>query len=101
MRLPDAREGDVLPPSRLRGGAGGTFQGGYWRTADGTWMCGVPAPGFGVGNLSKHDVVEHDDGTITVSPSILVETGDGRRWHGFLNRGVWEALDDCVLERPA
>jgi hypothetical protein len=38
-------------------------------------------------------VVEHEDGTITVSPSILVSTSrDGKPlevWHGFLERGVW------------
>lgn len=96
MRLPDAPQGDVLPDVDYD-----DLQGGYWRTAAGTWMCGLPAPGFGIGNLTKHTVTEHDDGTITVSPSILVETGDGRRWHGWLQRGVWRALDDCVLERPA
>lgn len=98
MRPPDAPEGDVVPdvdPDYV------SLQGGYWRTQGGTWMCGVPAPGFGVGNLTKHNITEHEDGTITVSPSILVETGDGRRWHGFLVAGVWRALDDCVLECPA
>jgi hypothetical protein len=41
-------------------------------------------------NLSKHTIVEHPDGTITVSPSILV-TGGGNdgSWHGYLDRGVW------------
>jgi hypothetical protein len=96
VRLPDAPEGDVLPDVDYD-----DLQGGYWRTADGTWMCGLPAPGFGIGSLTKHTITEHDDGTITVSPSILVDTGDGRRWHGYLERGVWRALDDCVLERPA
>lgn len=63
--------------------------GDYWRWPDGMWMCRTPS-GFG-GNLSRHDVVEHDDGTITVSPSILVTTGDGQ-WHGFLERGVWREV---------
>jgi hypothetical protein len=40
-------------------------------------------------NLSRHDVVEHEDGTITVSPSILVTQGEGRQWHGYLERGIW------------
>lgn len=41
-------------------------------------------------NLRDHKVTEHDDGTITVAPSILV-SGGGRpgSWHGFLERGVW------------
>lgn len=41
-------------------------------------------------NLSAHVVVEHDDGTITVSPSIAVSTGPNDVvWHGFLERGIW------------
>lgn len=56
-----------------------------------TWYCSTPTGG--AGNLAGHEVVEHDDGTITVSPSILVSTtvGGERRelWHGWLERGVW------------
>lgn len=40
-------------------------------------------------NLSAHDVTENEDGTITVSPSILVSDGTGREWHGYLENGVW------------
>jgi hypothetical protein len=97
MRLPDGRGYDVLPDVNSYA----DLRGGYWRAPDGTWICGVPAPHFGIGSLINHDVTEHEDGTITVSPSILVETGDGRRWHGYLRKGVWEALDDCVLEMPS
>jgi hypothetical protein len=35
-----------------------------------------------------HQVTEHDDGTITVSPSIACDNGISK-WHGFLERGVW------------
>lgn len=48
-----------------------------------------------VANLDSHEVTEHEDGTITVSPSIRVTTPrlpDGlpdESWHGFLERGVW------------
>lgn len=45
-------------------------------------------------NLSAHDIVEHNENTITVSPSILVTTWDGKRWHGYLRNGVWERLSD-------
>jgi hypothetical protein len=42
-----------------------------------------------MGDLSGHEVTEHEDGTISVSPSILIN--DGRsEWHGYLRRGVWE-----------
>jgi hypothetical protein len=40
--------------------------------------------------LAKHKVVEHEDGTITVSPSILTWGGkDDPKWHGYLEAGVW------------
>jgi hypothetical protein len=64
--------------------------GDYWRWPDGMWMCRTPE-GSG-GNLSGHEVVEHEDGTITASPSILVSDGDGPRWHGYLERGVWREV---------
>ena len=62
--------------------------GDYGRDTNGNWY-GKP-PGFksGYANLSKHQVLEHDDGTITVRPSILVRNHIAR-WHGFLKRGVW------------
>lgn len=48
------------------------------------------APNGLLANLAAHKVTEHDDGTITVYPSILVDNGEGgKRWHGFLERGVW------------
>lgn len=65
--------------------------GDYGRArSDGVWMCRTPN-GRG-GNLSGHDVVEHEDGTITVSPSILVSTERGAEWHGFLERGIWRQV---------
>lgn len=39
-------------------------------------------------NLAKHTVTENADGTISVSPSILV-TGGGQ-WHGHLEHGIWK-----------
>lgn len=56
----------------------------------GPWFCCTPS-GDG-GNLTAHDVTEHDDGTITVSPSILVSTSEGPCWHGYLERGVWREV---------
>lgn len=38
-------------------------------------------------HAEHHEVVEHPDGTITVSPSIVVTHGS--LFHGFLRRGVW------------
>lgn len=49
---------------------------------------------YTLGNLDAHDVEEHEDGTITVSPSILVTGPNRPRRHGFLRRGVWEPCGD-------
>lgn len=62
----------------------------YWKGADGRWMLYLPR--VGVGDLCAHDVTEDEDGTITVSPSILVETHDREGpvvRHGYLIRGEW------------
>lgn len=47
-------------------------------------------------NLGAHEVVEHADGTITVTPSIKVSRGghgsgqpEEELWHGHLKAGVW------------
>ncbi len=66
--------------------------GEYGKSPDGKWYCHVPAPGFGVGGLGKHQVTEHEDGTITVSPSIVNEWEAGKVWHGYLERGVWREI---------
>lgn len=64
--------------------------GEYGKWTDGTWFgCTPNDEGC---NLGSHQVTEHEDGTITVSPSIGVS--DGRvgapfLWHGFLERGIW------------
>jgi hypothetical protein len=51
------------------------------------------SPNGHTGNLAAHTVTEHEDGTITVSPSILISTRrDGKDielFHGYLERGVW------------
>lgn len=58
---------------------------GYW------FIC---PPKGSVGSLANHTVVEHEDGTITVSPSILVESNwqPQRNWHGYLEHGVWREV---------
>lgn len=72
---------------------------------DGCWY--ARPPGSHLGSLSNHDVVEHEDGTITVSPSILVTWVDWqsddkgmpieatrveKQWHGYLERGIWREV---------
>lgn len=77
-RLPD---GDYAQAER----------GSYWRDPrNGLWYC--VTPNGRMGNLGGHTVVEHEDGTITVSPSILVDQPSHRAWHGYLERGVWREV---------
>jgi hypothetical protein len=68
--------------------------GDYGRSIGGFWACRTPS-GLG-GNLTGHEVTEHEDGTITVSPSILVtapgRSRESREWHGYLERGVWREV---------
>lgn len=69
--------------------------GDYGRDAIGAWY-GCSPNGHGA-NLSAHQVVEHEDGTITVTPSIGIGnrmkedgvTPDLNLYHGFLERGIW------------
>lgn len=53
------------------------------------WMARPPKEDIHLGNLSNHTVTENSDGTITVTPSILIRQGDGKTWHGYLVGGVW------------
>lgn len=80
-------QGRRLPDGEIAGEA--CFEPGvYGRIKEnGDWHACTP-PGM-LANLAAHDVVEHEDGTITASPSILVSDGTGREWHGYLERGVW------------
>lgn len=61
----------------------------------GHWQ--VRPPGCNAGGIPNHNVTEHDDGTITVSPSILLQDIDEQGnlrvvWHGYLERGVWREV---------
>lgn len=79
--LEQAGEPDFLFRIFETPGAYGTVNGKDWYAT---------TPNGLAGNLGNHQVQEHEDGTITVSPSILVSGGgDGKSYHGFLERGVW------------
>ena len=61
---------------------------GAYGSANGRdWFC--TTPNGMLGNLGSHQVQEHEDGTITVSPSILVSGAPSESWHGYLERGIW------------
>ena len=96
-RFPDDEDG-------IANGAEETGKVCYWRWENRWWLW---LPGGGLADLSKHNVMENTNGTITVSPSVLVggpikrngalvngvwqeQWPDGQRErHGFLERGTW------------
>lgn len=62
---------------------------GGWGLYNGEWC--VRPPGARVAaKITKHTVTEHEDGTITVEPSIVYSTSDRPDYyHGYLEHGVW------------
>lgn len=60
----------------------GVNEGDYFRDPDGMWT--LRPPRSDVGFLDGHTVSEHEDGTITVEPSIVTP-----HWHGYLRHGEW------------
>ena len=66
--------------------------GSIWKAPSGVWYCHAPGDKGYSGNLAQHEVTEHEDGTITVSPSILITNPRDGQWHGFLERGEWREV---------
>lgn len=70
--------------------------GDYWSDPSGVWYAACPMPldedGLvtALALLAGHRVTEHEDGTITVSPSILCR-GGGQEYHGWLEHGEWRS----------
>lgn len=55
----------------------------YWKNnRDGHWY--IYLPSCESGSLANHTIEEHEDGTISVTPSIVLN-----QRHGFLIKGVW------------
>jgi hypothetical protein len=62
----------------------------------------VTPNGHGPARLEGWTLTEHDDGTITMSPSILAHPSthldandqvvELAEWHGYLERGVWREV---------
>jgi hypothetical protein len=66
--------------------------GEYGKDSDGKWYMRPPVSGFGMGSLGLHTITEHEDSTITVSPSILCAGHHDRQWHGYLEKGIWREV---------
>jgi hypothetical protein len=98
-RLADATWPDVLPACD-----GDMRDGDYWFATgspasgcnagfDGTWFVYYG----GAAQISRHKVIEHDDGTISVpkpgpaepANSIAITVRGREVFHGWINRGEW------------
>lgn len=73
----------------------GRKPGEYWRNGE-RWLAMTPpanhTPDGHYVDVTTWTVTEHEDGSITVSPSIFVNQGRPNAWHGFLERGVWREV---------
>lgn len=89
-RTPDVEDPCAFP----------TAEPGDYFKLGGEWLVRPPEsalyPTTVCARITRHSVVEHADGTITVSPSILMgmagDDSDFGKWHGFLEAGVWREV---------
>lgn len=58
----------------------------------GWWEVTAPDGSIGSLNSTVHSITEHEDGTITVSPSLDFSKRRPGAWHGYLRRGVFESV---------
>lgn len=83
------RENGSLGPDISQSGAFGKISDDIWpdHPRQHHWQVTTPNGDQCSLNPKIHTVVEHEDGTITVHPSIVTS-----RWHGWLERGVWRSV---------
>jgi hypothetical protein len=83
LRLGDVKDGDMpsgLDSARIC----------YWKCPTQWW---IYLPRAGIGRLTNHNVIEHEDGTISVKPSIALGPAGGPwKRHGYLTRGEWREM---------
>lgn len=73
--------------------------GSYRKREDGRWELRPPGAPVHVPLHPRHEVIEHDDGTISVTPSLLWRSADPGTysWHGHLRRGVYTPLRGLIV----
>lgn len=85
-RWPDNTEDADIPP------------GGYCKITDKLelspiskpfWYARSPNGDLGTFGRTAHQITEHEDGTITVSPSMHYAGKHWSGWHGWLTKGIW------------
>jgi len=80
----------AAPPTEWPEGQCPYEVGDYWKDESGDWR-GITPNGLPVW-LKNHEVVEHEDLTITVTPSILANGGKRNEWHGYITKGIWKSV---------
>lgn len=84
---------NILQGTRITSGKLRDFEGhpgAYGKVGSG-WLVCLPTGELCSMNTG-HMITEHEDGTITVSPSILMPADRGQYWHGYLERGIWREV---------
>lgn len=98
MSVGDTMQGRRLPDAVFGEPGDGWDQ---WKLLElGSYLKSTSGAGFIVWHITlpsgiqftlgpNHKVTEHEDGTITASPSIY-DAPEG--WHGYLERGIWREV---------
>lgn len=61
-------------------------------TRVGWWEVTAPDGSMGSLDPAVHTITEHEDGTITVTPSLDFSKRKPGGWHGYLTRGVFRSV---------
>ena len=65
--------------------------GDYCKMDNGDWLLCLPTGIHGTIN-NTWKIIEHEGGSITVSPSILTTSHNHvYDWHGYLEAGIWRS----------
>lgn len=91
IRVATSRDG-WLPTEFPLGGYGQATNIHLINRPPGWWVIRVPTGTYGSLNPKIHKVIEHEDGTITVSPSIDFSKTKPNGWHGYLEKGIWRSV---------
>lgn len=65
--------------------------GDYFLMAPGRWFLCAPSGEHGQATNVVWTIEEHEDGTITISPSLHFNKSQNG-WHGYLQRGQWRSV---------
>jgi hypothetical protein len=91
MKVGETRQGTRV--KRLKKDWSNLVEGAYAKLPNGDWAIHPPGGHYGTISPSVHTITEHDDGTVTMSPSILYHaSGTFEGWHGYLEKGVWRRI---------